>query len=57
VKASEIRPVGANNRWQPMLSEAENMQTGHRTSIRFDSFKADQNVPASLFSPKELENK
>lgn len=57
IVASEIRQVGANKRWQPMLSEAENLQTGHRTSIRFENFRADQNVPASLFTPKELENK
>jgi hypothetical protein len=38
-----------------MTSEAEDLQTGHRTSIRFEDFKADRNVPESLFSSKELE--
>ena len=55
ISAGDIRPVGSNGRWQAMLSEAENLQTGHRTSIRLDGFKADQNVAESLFSPAQLE--
>jgi uncharacterized protein len=55
ITASDIQRVGTNGRWQPMASEAENLQTGHRTSIRFDEFKADQNVPEHLFTPNELE--
>jgi outer membrane lipoprotein-sorting protein len=54
ITASDIHQVGSNNRWQPMLSEAENLQTGHRTTIRFEGFKADQNVAANLFTPAEL---
>lgn len=57
IVANDIRQVGVNKRWQPMLSEAENLQTGHRTSIRFEAFRADQNVAEKLFTPKELENK
>lgn len=52
----DIRQVGGNGRWQPMLTEAENLQTGHRTTIRFEQFQADQNVPESMFKAKELEN-
>ncbi len=55
IVAGDIRQVGAHGRWQPMWTEAENLQTGHRTRIRFDQFEADQNVAESLFSPKELD--
>ncbi len=55
IVASDIRQVGGNGRWQPMLTEAENLQTGHRTSIRFDNFQAEQNIAESMFSAKELE--
>ena len=55
IVASEIRQVGGNGRWQPMLTEAENLQTGNRTRIRFENFQADQNVPESLFTTKELD--
>lgn len=50
-----IRQVGSNGRWQPMLAEAENLQTGHRTTIQFENFQADQGVAESLFTPRELE--
>ncbi|WP_339936905.1 outer membrane lipoprotein-sorting protein [Undibacterium luofuense] len=52
---SDIRAAGSNGKWQAMLSEAENVQTGHKTSIRLQEFKADQNVAESLFSARELE--
>lgn len=55
ITAGDIQQVGKNGRWQPMLSEAENLQTGHRTSIRFEDFKADQNVSENLFTPRELD--
>lgn len=57
LSASDIRQVssGAQTRWQPMLSTAENLATGHRTEIRFENFKADQNVAESLFTARELE--
>ena len=38
-----------------MHTEAENLQTGHRTVIQFEGFQADRNVPESLFTTKELE--
>jgi hypothetical protein len=55
ITASDIRQVGSIGRWQPMTSEAENLQTGHRTGILLEEFKAEQNVPENLFTPKELE--
>lgn len=55
IVASDIRQVGSNQRWQAMRTEAENLQTGHRTTIQFDDFQADRNVPASLFTTRELE--
>ncbi len=58
LSASDIRSVsgsGAQTRWQPMVSVAENLATGHRTEIRFESFKADQNVAESLFTARELD--
>lgn len=55
ITAADIQQVGGNGRWQPMLTEAENIQTGHRTTIRFEGFKADQDVPEKMFTPKELE--
>ena len=55
ITASDIRPVGGNGKWQAMKSEAENLQTGHRTVIQYDDFQADRNVPASVFAVKELD--
>lgn len=55
ITAADVQAVGANGKWQAMLTEAENLQTGHRTAIRFDGFQADRNVPESLFTPRELE--
>lgn len=55
ITAAELRQVGGNSRWQPMLTEAENLQTGHRTSIRFENFRADQGVAERLFTAQELD--
>ena len=55
IDSSDIRRVGSNVRYQPMLSMAENLQTGHRTTIRFEEFAADQNVAADHFTPQRLE--
>lgn len=55
IQADSVQPVGVNGRWQPMVLEAENLQSGHRTLIRFEDFKADQNIPASLFNPGGLD--
>lgn len=55
IVASDIRPVGSNGRWQPMRTEAENLQTGHRTVIQLDGYKAEQNVDAENFTPRSLD--
>lgn len=59
ITTGDIQPVGrgadGSQRWQPMRSEAENLQTGHRTLIQFDGFQADRNLPESDFTTRELE--
>ena len=54
IVSTDVRPVGAGH-FQAMHSEAENLQTGHRTTLHFDDFKADQNLSAEVFSPQKLE--
>jgi hypothetical protein len=55
IKAGDIQAVGTNKRWQAMRTEAENLQTGHRTQIVFEGFEADRQLAANAFTPKELE--
>lgn len=55
ITAAEVQAVGSPQRWQAMRTEAENLQTGHRTLIQFEGFQAGGSVPASLFTTKELE--
>jgi len=55
ITAGDIRPVGTQSRHQPMLLMAENLQTGHRTTIQFEAFEADKGVEARLFTPQRLE--
>jgi len=52
---SDIRSVGLGTKWQPMSSEATNLQTGHKTLLVIEDFKSNQNVSDALFSLKELE--
>lgn len=54
ITATDIRPVG-NGKFQPMVSVAENLQTGHRTTVHLDEFKADQGIKAELFTTGRLE--
>lgn len=42
-------------KWQPMRLEARNLQTGHRTEIRFENFKANQQVKNSVFTTAYME--
>lgn len=53
--ATDIQKVGRGEHWQPMLTEVENFQTGHRTTIKYESFKADLDLSEKLFSPGELD--
>lgn len=43
------------NRWQAMLMEAGNVQTGHRTVIRFDRYEVNVAVPADAFTVAAME--
>lgn len=52
----DIQLVDATQgKWQAMRLEANNLQTGHRTSIRIESFKVSQHVPDDVFTPRYLE--
>lgn len=54
IQVSNFKQVGSAGHWQPLLWVAENLQTGHKTTIEFDEFKADSNVSEKLFTPQEL---
>jgi outer membrane lipoprotein-sorting protein len=42
-------------KWQAMRLEASNVQTGHRTVIKFDNFKANQHVKDEFFTTRYME--
>ena len=42
-------------KWQAMRLEASNVQTGHRTVIKFDNFKANQQVKDEFFTTRYME--
>jgi predicted RND superfamily exporter protein/outer membrane lipoprotein-sorting protein len=53
---SDLQLVDAGRgKWQAMQMEASNVQTGHRTVIHIDSFKANQNVKDDVFTPRYME--
>lgn len=53
---SDIRLVDAERqKWQAMKLEATNVQTGHRTTIVFENFRANQGVPRDRFTTRYLE--
>ena len=53
---SDIREIdAARSKWQAMTFEADNLQTGHRTIVRFDRFVSNVDVPESYFSVRSLE--
>jgi outer membrane lipoprotein-sorting protein len=52
-KIQEVDPK--NHKWQPMVLESENTQTGHRTIIEFKNFKANVGVSDDLFTARTLE--
>lgn len=45
----------ARGKWQAMRLEANNVQTGHRTVIQFDNFKANQQVKDEFFTTRYME--
>lgn len=55
--AADVKAVDpARGRWQPMRLEAKNTQTGHKTVIRFEGFKANQGVKDEFFTTRYMES-
>jgi outer membrane lipoprotein-sorting protein len=44
-----------HKKWQAMRMEAVNVQTGHRTLIRFENFKVDAQLPEDFFTTRYME--
>ncbi len=44
-----------NNKWQPMILEAKNLQTGTRTVLEFSDYKANVGVKDEIFTSRSLE--
>ena len=44
-----------NSKWQPMILEAENVQSGHKTVLEFKNYKANTGVSDDLFTARYLE--
>ncbi len=58
INARNIERVDAKNKkWQPMVLEAENVQTGHKTIIEFSNYKANVGVDREQFTARYLEKK
>ncbi len=56
ISARKVEKVdAASNKWQPMVLEAENMQTGHKTILEFKNFRANQGVGDDVFTTRSLE--
>jgi predicted RND superfamily exporter protein/outer membrane lipoprotein-sorting protein len=55
IEAADLQAVGRQGKWQPMQSQAENLQTGHKTQIAFEHFKADQGVSDRYFKAQALD--
>jgi predicted RND superfamily exporter protein/outer membrane lipoprotein-sorting protein len=54
-KASELALVEqAHNRWQPMRMEMDDVQSGHKTVLQLENFKANQGLADSLFTARAL---
>lgn len=51
---TDIRQVD-KGKWQAMLIEAANKQTGHSSSIKFDTFKVLPTLSDKLFEPRDLD--
>ena len=53
---TDIQLVDQKRRkWHAMRLEASNVQTGHRTVIQFDNFKANQQVKDEFFTTRYME--
>lgn len=54
--AADIQLVDpARGKWQPMRLESANLQTGHRTAIRVENFRANQGVRDDFFTTRYME--
>jgi hypothetical protein len=56
IRAGSVQLVDpGRQKWQAMRLEALNSQTGHRTVIQYDTFKANQQVRDDFFTTRYLE--
>jgi hypothetical protein len=54
--AGDVRLVDpARQKWQGMRLETSNTQTGHRTIIQFENFKANQQIKDDFFTTRYME--
>jgi outer membrane lipoprotein-sorting protein len=55
--SEDVERVDAkNDKYQPMELTAENVQTGHKTIIKFKNFKANVGVGDEIFTARSLDN-
>jgi outer membrane lipoprotein-sorting protein len=53
---TELKEVdAARHKWQAMRLESENVQTGHKTVIQFENYKANQKVRDDFFTTRYME--
>jgi len=53
---ADVRQVdAAHQKWQPMVMEARNSQTGHKTTIRFSNYKLESSIGEDMFTTRYLE--
>jgi outer membrane lipoprotein-sorting protein len=53
---NDVQLVDAKRgKWQAMRLEANNLQTGHRTIIKFENFKVNQQVKDEFFTTRYME--
>lgn len=52
---SDVRLVSPNGKWQPMVQEATNLKTGHKTVLRFSNFKLEPSISDEVFTTRALE--
>ena len=54
ILATDIKPI-SKNKWLAFTTAVENLQTGHKTVLRYDDYKADTGLSNDLFSTQALE--
>lgn len=58
IRSKNIQKVDdKKDKWQPMLLEAENLETGHKTVIEFKNYKANVGVSDEVFTTRYLEKR